>query len=87
LTVVVPESHAAAVVVVVDVCSVRGGIVRTSSTKSSVERYVVSAVEHHPSLVMATVTTPVFVALLNEPLSCDVWVNAPLVIVTIAAVG
>jgi hypothetical protein len=77
-----PESQSPPKVVVVDVCIVRPGITRTSSTKSAVDRYVLTAVVHAP-----TVTVVVFAELLNEPVSCLDPDSAPRVIVTVAAVG
>jgi hypothetical protein len=82
LTVSVPESQPPPEVVVVDVCIVRPGITPTSSTKSAVDRYVLTAVVHS-----ATVTVAVFAELLNEPVSCFDPNRAPRVIVTVAAVG
>ena len=87
VTVPVPVPHAPPLVVIVERTSGTGGITRTSSTKSSLERYVWIAVEHNTPVVNKTVIVAWFVEVLNDPVRFAFCVMPAAVTVTVAAVG
>jgi hypothetical protein len=82
-----PDPQAPALVVVVEVCIVRPGTTRTSSTKSATDLYVLTDVVHGVPFAKAVVIVAVFVEVLNAPVRSALWVRPALVVVTEAAVG
>jgi hypothetical protein len=83
----VKPPHAAALVVVVSVGRLTGGITRTSSTKSAVDRYELTAVEQAAPPTNATVTVDVNADVLNAPVNSEFVTAPPEVVTTVAAVG